>query len=78
VTAPFDGCLRGLIHEGTLVTAGLKIGDIDPRGETRYCFLVSDKARSLGRAVLEAVLMLGKKTGTLHIKKMLDGTSNRS
>ena len=78
VSAPFDGCLRGLIHEGIQVTAGLKIGDIDPRGETRYCFLVSDKARALGRAVLEAVLMLGKKTGTLHIRKMLDGTPHRS
>jgi xanthine dehydrogenase accessory factor len=69
VAAPFDGCLRGLIHEGTHAAAGLKIGDIDPRGETRYCFMVSDKARAVGRAVLEAALMLGKTRGTLRIEK---------
>jgi xanthine dehydrogenase accessory factor len=70
VVAPFDGCLRGLIHEGIHVAAGLKIGDIDPRGETRYCFMVSDKARALGRAVLEAVLVRGRESGRLAIRKM--------
>jgi xanthine dehydrogenase accessory factor len=66
VSAPFDGCLRGLIHEGIRVPQGLKIGDIDPRGESRYCSMVSDKARALGRAVLEAVLVLGTERGVLH------------
>jgi xanthine dehydrogenase accessory factor len=77
VVAPFDGCLRGLIHQGIRVTAGLKIGDIDPRGETRYCFLVSDKARALGRAVLEAALILGGERGLLKIIKTLDAAPNR-
>ncbi|MGA2478578.1 MAG: selenium-dependent molybdenum cofactor biosynthesis protein YqeB [Spirochaetia bacterium] len=77
VVAPFDGCLRGLIREGIHVAAGLKIGDIDPRGETRYCFMVSDKARALGRAVLEAVLMLGREGGTLAIKKMPNAAPNK-
>jgi xanthine dehydrogenase accessory factor len=69
VTAPFDGCLRGLIHPGIRVTAGLKIGDIDPRGESRYAFMVSDKARALGRAVLEAILVLGREKKVLGITK---------
>jgi len=33
VTARLDGILRGLIRPGTVVTAGLKLGDVDPRGE---------------------------------------------
>ncbi len=56
VIAPLDGVLRGLIRPDTAVTAGLKIGDIDPRGEAGCCDTISEKARALGGAVLEAVL----------------------
>jgi xanthine dehydrogenase accessory factor len=45
-----------LIHDGIPVTKGLKIGDIDPRDDPSACFLVSDKALSIGGAVLEAIL----------------------
>jgi xanthine dehydrogenase accessory factor len=67
VAAPIGGCLRGLIHEGILAAEGMKIGDVDPRGEGRYCATVSDKARALGGAVLEAVLILGRERGLLQI-----------
>jgi xanthine dehydrogenase accessory factor len=56
VEAPFDGVLRGLIRHGTAVSRGMKIGDVDPRGVREHCFLVSDKALSVGGGVLEAVL----------------------
>lgn len=56
VVSPFDGVLRGLIHDGLHVTKGLKIGDVDPRGDARACHLVSDKALAIGGGVLEAVL----------------------
>lgn len=56
VVASIDGILRGLIRPGSSVRKGLKIGDIDPRGEKVYCDTISEKARSLGGAVLEAVL----------------------
>jgi xanthine dehydrogenase accessory factor len=55
-TAQIDGILRGLIRPGSTVTKGLKIGDVDPRGEASYCDTVSEKARALGGAVLEALL----------------------
>lgn len=51
-----DGVLRGLIRPGTRVSKGLKIGDVDPRGEVGYCSTISEKARALGGAVLEAIL----------------------
>jgi xanthine dehydrogenase accessory factor len=69
VTAPLDGCVRGLIHEGLYVSAGLKIGDIDPRGQDSYTATISDKARTLGRAVLEAVLVLGRERGTFSLER---------
>jgi xanthine dehydrogenase accessory factor len=56
VSAPFPGILRGLLHPGLMVTRGLKIGDIDPRDDSRVCQFVSDKALSVGGGVLEAIL----------------------
>ena len=53
--AEISGVLRGLIYPKSWVTKGMKVGDIDPRGIRKYCFTVSDKARSIGGAVLEAV-----------------------
>jgi len=53
--AEISGVLRGLIYPESRVTKGMKVGDIDPRGIKEYCFSVSDKARSIGGAVLEAI-----------------------
>lgn len=63
VYATLTGVLRGLIREGYPVTKGLKIADIDPRPEqAAFCDTVSDKARSIGGGVVEALLFLsGKK-----------------
>ena len=53
VPSPLDGLLRGLIRDGFPVTKGLKIADVDPReSERENCFTISDKARSIGAAVV--------------------------
>jgi len=57
--AKIDGIVRGLIREGYHVSPGLKVADVDPRGKRDYCFSVSDKARALGGAVLEALMTKG-------------------
>lgn len=54
--APFDGVVRGLLHDGILVTAGMKVGDLDPRGIPEFCSLISDKSLAVGGGVLEALL----------------------
>lgn len=56
VRAPFGGVLRGLIRPGVYVQKGVKIGDIDQRGDPSYCYSVSDKALAVGGGVLEAIL----------------------
>ena len=56
VMAPFAGVMRGLIHSGLPVWNGLKIGDVDPRDDPRFCYMVSDKALAVGGGVLEAIL----------------------
>jgi xanthine dehydrogenase accessory factor len=56
VISLIKGMLRGLIHDDLHVPKGLKIGDVDPRDDPSACYLVSDKALSIGGAVLEAIL----------------------
>jgi xanthine dehydrogenase accessory factor len=56
LSAAFDGVLRGVLHDGVAVQAGVKVGDLDPRGVREYCFSISDKARAIGGGVLEAIL----------------------
>jgi len=51
-----DGVIRGLLREGMRVRKGLKAGDVDPRGVRENCFTISDKARAIAGAVLEAIL----------------------
>jgi len=62
VIAPFDGLLRGLIREGMQVHKGMKVADIDPRTDVDWR-TVSDKARCLGGATLEAYFYLNQITG---------------
>jgi xanthine dehydrogenase accessory factor len=57
VDAGVAGVVRGLIAPGSLVAAGTKIGDIDPRADRAACFEISDKSRLVGAGVLEAVLV---------------------
>lgn len=56
IVNPISGVLRGIIRDGLRVNKGLKIGDVDPRNDAQSCFLVSDKALSIGGGVLEAIL----------------------
>jgi hypothetical protein len=46
----------GEMASGIAVEEGIKAGDIDPRGEAEYCYLISDKARAIAGGVLEAIL----------------------
>ncbi len=58
VAARISGVLRGLLADGLPVKAGMKVGDVDPRGVREHCFTISDKALAIGGGVLEAVLYL--------------------
>ena len=58
VLAEIDGIVRGMLQEGIEVFKGMKSGDIDPRCEKDHCFTISDKARSIGGGVLEAIMYM--------------------
>jgi xanthine dehydrogenase accessory factor len=57
VRAETTGMLRGLVADGVALAAGIKLGDIDPRGALVDPAAVSDKARAVAAGVLEAVLV---------------------
>lgn len=57
IVAKVDGVVRGLIAPGMSVDPGTKVGDIDPRGDPRACFEISDKALAVGGGVVEAALV---------------------
>jgi len=57
VVARAAGLLRGLLRDGVEVEAGIKLGDVDPRGRAIDPAAISDKARAVAAGVLEAVLV---------------------
>jgi xanthine dehydrogenase accessory factor len=57
VKAQIKGIVRGLIHQGLFVKKNEKLGDIDPRGEKKYCQIISEKGRNIAGGVLEAILI---------------------
>lgn len=77
IRGKISGVLRGIIRDGYQVTKNMKIGDIDPRIEEKNnCFTISDKARSLGGAVLKAIMFRlkeerEKKNGNTYIENSL-------
>lgn len=56
VVAGVAGMVRGMLHEGLMVTSGFKCGDVDPRGAAAEFHTISDKARAVGGGVLEAIM----------------------
>ena len=56
ISAPFDGVLRGLLRNGHPVQKGMKVGDLDPRGDPGLAETVSEKSLAIGGGVLEALL----------------------
>lgn len=69
VKSAISGVLRGILHDGLSVQEGQKVGDVDPRSVVEHCFTISDKARAIGGAVLEALLCLRH-----HLTPALSGT----
>ena len=57
VRSAIDGVLRGLLRDGIEVSAGFKVGDVDPRAEPAHCRTISDKSRAIGGGALEAIMM---------------------
>ncbi|MBE0558342.1 MAG: EF2563 family selenium-dependent molybdenum hydroxylase system protein [Proteobacteria bacterium] len=54
--AAISGVLRGILHDGLTTEPNMKVGDVDPRASREHCLTVSDKARAIAGAVLEAVM----------------------
>ncbi len=58
VVSALTGLLRGLIHSRAELSAGEKVGDVDPRGQDVDPAEMTDKACKVGAGVREAVKQL--------------------
>lgn len=57
IKSHINGIVRGLISPKVNMTKGMKIADVDPRGIEVDYTTISDKARCVGRGVLEAIMI---------------------
>lgn len=55
LTAPLDGVLRGVTHDGVPVTARTKVIEIDPRGHTAEVHGIAERPRRIADSVLIAI-----------------------
>jgi xanthine dehydrogenase accessory factor len=55
LTAPLDGILRGLTHDGVPVEAGAKVLEVDPRGELEAVVGLGRRPRKIAEGVAEAI-----------------------
>jgi xanthine dehydrogenase accessory factor len=55
LAAPLDGILRGLTHDGVPVTRGLKVLEVDPRGDPAKIAGIGERPRRIAEGVLAAL-----------------------
>jgi xanthine dehydrogenase accessory factor len=56
VKSEIDGVVRALIRDNTNVAPMIKLGEIDPRGESWMCYAIRPRMRAIAGGVLEAIL----------------------
>jgi xanthine dehydrogenase accessory factor len=70
LAAPIDGILRGIARDDTVVPAGVKLIEIDPRGRNAQWLGTDARGRVIAKATLEAVrsrLSRGQGAGLLRL-----------
>ncbi|WP_315778553.1 xanthine dehydrogenase [Bradyrhizobium sp. SZCCHNPS1003] len=55
VTAPYDGILRGIVRDGSDVSAGIALAEIDPRGRHAQWTGIDAQGQALAQATLAAI-----------------------
>jgi xanthine dehydrogenase accessory factor len=55
IAAPLDGVLRGLTARGARVAPGMKLVEVDPRGDPALCYGVGERAAAIARGVIAAL-----------------------
>lgn len=58
VAAPLAGILRGLTHDGAIVTRGAKVVEVDPRGDPAAAFGIGERPARIAGGIMEAIALL--------------------
>jgi xanthine dehydrogenase accessory factor len=62
LSAPLDGILRGLTHDGVPVEAGTKVVEVDPRAEMKAVIGLGPRPRRIAEGVSAAIALGGSPT----------------
>lgn len=57
--APMCGVVRGILHTGLRVSKGMKVVEIDPRGDPSIPFKISERSLRVASGVAEALRLSG-------------------
>jgi xanthine dehydrogenase accessory factor len=57
IKAEIGGVIRALLHSGTKVVKGTKLGEIDPSGDREVGFTIRERIKAIAEGVLAAILM---------------------
>jgi len=55
LSAPLDGILRGLTHDGVPVEVGAKVVEVDPRGEIKAVIGLGERPKRIAEGVSAAI-----------------------
>ncbi|WP_139031507.1 xanthine dehydrogenase [Bradyrhizobium sp. ORS 375] len=71
VAAPYDGILRGIVRDGSDVSAGVALAEIDPRGRHAQWTGIDAQGQALAQATLAAIRLhaadrIGASAGSLR------------
>ncbi|MFO7583871.1 MAG: hypothetical protein R6W69_04000 [Anaerolineales bacterium] len=55
LTAPLDGVLRGLTHDGVLLAVKTKVIEVGPRGESAQVSGIAERPAKIAQGILWAV-----------------------
>lgn len=58
LSAPIGGVVRGILHSGLFVRAGMKVAEIDPRPDPTLPFRIADRSLRIATGVVEALTRL--------------------
>lgn len=66
VLAPMDGSLRGIARDGTTMPPGVKVLEVDPRGDAARWTGIDDRGRRIAQAALTAISLRSADLGLVE------------
>jgi len=74
VLSPLDGILRGIVRDGSEVSPGVKLIEVDPRGRNAQWTGMDDRSRTIAMATLDAIRLKLAHPAKAQVRSLLSET----